>query len=256
MIHLTVRQLLAGKRRLTATVLAVFLGVAFLAGTLALSDTLRANFADLFAAANSHTDVVVRGATELKADGGRGPDVNQRAPIDAALVGRVQAVDGVVVALPVVEGSGQLIGAEGKAVGGNGPPRVAGTWITNADLNPYRLVEGRAPRTDDEVVINRGAAKSGHLKVGAVTTVETPEPVRVTVVGIATFGAADGFGQSTYTAFTAAGAARHIAKDPASITRLVPTAAPGASQASLAARVPPGVPEGYCAIYRDRVTHE
>ena len=49
-------RLRAGKRRLAATALAVFLGVSFLAGTLALSDTLRANFADLFAAANSHTD--------------------------------------------------------------------------------------------------------------------------------------------------------------------------------------------------------
>src|SRR5258706_16283199 len=62
-LGLTLRQLLAGKRRLTATVLAVFLGVAFLAGTLALSDTLRANFADLFAAANSRTDLGGRAAT-------------------------------------------------------------------------------------------------------------------------------------------------------------------------------------------------
>src|SRR5439155_490795 len=97
---------LASQRRLAGTVLAVFLGVAFLAGTLALSDTLRANFADLFAAANSHTDVVVRSATELSAAGGQGPDVRQRGSLDSSVADRVRAVDGVAVVLPSIEGYG------------------------------------------------------------------------------------------------------------------------------------------------------
>ena len=62
MFRIAIRRLTTGRRRLVGTVLAVFLGVAFLAGTLALSDTQRASFADMFAAANSHTDVVVRSA--------------------------------------------------------------------------------------------------------------------------------------------------------------------------------------------------
>ena len=44
----TAHNLWAHKRRLVSTVLAVGLGVAFLAGTLLLSDTLRANFDRLF----------------------------------------------------------------------------------------------------------------------------------------------------------------------------------------------------------------
>ena len=48
MIAITARNLWARKRRLVATLLAVALGVAFLAGTLLLSDTLRANFDRLF----------------------------------------------------------------------------------------------------------------------------------------------------------------------------------------------------------------
>src|SRR5437899_13068998 len=102
MFRIALRRLTTGKRRLAGTVLAVFLGVAFLSGTLALSDTLRANFADLFAAANSHTDVVVRSATELSADGGQGPDVRQRGPLDASVADRVRTVDGVAVALPSI----------------------------------------------------------------------------------------------------------------------------------------------------------
>ena len=242
MFRIALRRLTTGKRRLAGTVLAVFLGVAFLAGTLALSDTLRANFADLFAAANSRTDVVVRSADQLKADGDAGPAVTQRGPIDASVVARVAAVDGVADAVADIDGYAQIQGADGKAVGGNGPPRMAGTWITDPALNPYRLVQGRAPAGADEVVINRGAAKSGHLAVGGTTIVETPEPVRVTIVGIATFGTADGFGTSTFVGFTAEGAALHLTRDPAEISRVLVRAAPGVSQETLAARVRAAVP--------------
>ncbi len=106
---------------------------------------------------------------------------------------------------PSIQGYGQIIGANGEPVGGNGPPRLAGNWITDTELNPYKLVEGRPPATTEEVVLNRGAAKAAGLKVGDTATVQTPEPVTVTVVGIATFGSDDGLGQVTFTAFTLAG---------------------------------------------------
>jgi len=242
MFRIALRRLATGKRRLAGTVLAVFLGVAFLAGTLALSDTLRANFADLFAAANSHTDVVVRSADQLKAGGDAGPGLTQRGLLDASVVNRVAAVPGVADAVADISGFGQILGADGKAIGGNGPPRLAGVWITDPDLNAYRLVAGRAPSTADEVVVNRGAAKAGHLEVGGTAIVESPEPVRVTIVGIATFGTADGFGTSTFVAFTPEGAAAHLTKDPNKVSRVLVKAQPGVSQATLAARVQAAVP--------------
>jgi len=61
----TTRNLWAHKRRLVSTVFAVALGVAFLAGTLLLSDTLRANFSKLFTQANGSTSVVIRSTTLL-----------------------------------------------------------------------------------------------------------------------------------------------------------------------------------------------
>ena len=178
--------LLAHKRRLVGTFLAVFLGVAFLAGTLVLGDTLRGNFDNLFTQANAGTDVVVRHESRLSTDPGE-PDT-QRGLIDASVVETVRGVDGVAVAEPTVEGFGQLVGKNGDKLGGNGPPTLAGNWIENEDLNPYQLVEGRTPRADNEVVINRSAADDGKLKIGDTTTVQTPEPVPVTIVGISTFG--------------------------------------------------------------------
>jgi len=98
----TARNLRARKRRLVSTVLAVALGVAFLAGTLLLSDTLRANFGTLFTQANGSTDVIIRSATKIS--GGSG--TSQRTGIEAALVPQVRAIAGVADAQPYIESYG------------------------------------------------------------------------------------------------------------------------------------------------------
>src|SRR3954452_5249284 len=139
-LRFTVKDLWAHKRRLVSTVLAVFIGVAFLAGTLALSDTLRANFNDLFSEANAGTDAVIRSTTTIDADT-RGPvGGGKRGLVDASLVTKVRAIDGVASAAASIEGYGQLLGRHGQAIGGIGPPRRAGNWIDDPALNPYRIV--------------------------------------------------------------------------------------------------------------------
>jgi hypothetical protein len=57
-----------------------------------------------------------------------------------------------------------------------------------------------------------------------VTTVETPAPVEVTIVGIATFGTADGLGPTTFTAFTLEG--RRSASNRTRWVSTSPTGAP------------------------------
>lgn len=241
----------ARKRRLVGTFLAVFLGVSFLSGMLVLGQTLQRNFDGLFADANAGTDAVVRSQTKI--------DTNadfERGPIDASTVKRVRAVAGVASVVPYVEGYGQLLDKHGEAIGGNGPPRVAASWIPDRDLNAYRLVKGRPPRAGNEVVINRGAAKSGHLAVGDSTIVQTPRAVRVRIVGIATFASADGFGESTYTAFTLSAAQRHVLGRSDRISNLRVTAAPGVSQDQLVARLQRTLPRGTQAITGARLTKE
>jgi putative ABC transport system permease protein len=94
MIAIIARSLWARKRRLVTTLLAVAFGVAFLAGTLLLSDTLRANFDRLFTRADGGTNVVLRGATEI------GSGNSARTGVDASLLPRVQTVPGVADAQP------------------------------------------------------------------------------------------------------------------------------------------------------------
>ena len=258
MLKLTIRSLGAHKRRFIGTFLAIFLGVAFLSGTLVLGDTLTANFDRLFADANAGTDVVVRSAVDIPAE-----DLQSgRGLIPASLVERLAAVDGVAAAEPNVEGYGQLIGKDGTAIGGNGPPTVAGNWIDNATLNPYKLAAGRAPVGLDEVVVNRGAAETGGFALGDTVTVRTPAPVQATIVGLSTFGTADGFGASTFTAFTDEAAQRYLTPAPGQVSSVLVQAADGIDQDELAARVAPvllefdGLPGGLEAITGERLTEE
>jgi len=248
-LSLTLHEMRAHARRLAGTALAVVLGVAFLTGTLVLGDTLRANFDDLLTEVNAGTDVVVRNGTELDAD-------VMRAPIPADLVDRVAAVDGVAGAVGTVDGFGQLLGSDGEAIGGNGPPQLAGSWITDPDLNPYRLAEGRAPEGNDEVVVNKGAAEAGDLAVGDTTTLLTPEPVEVTIVGLATFGDADGLGGVTYTAFDEADAMTHILKSSDAVSSVAVRGEDGVDQETLVERVGEVLPAGVEATTGARVTDE
>jgi len=82
-------------------------------------------------------------------------------PIDESLLAQVRAVPGVQKALPRITGLGQIVGKDGKTLGGSGPPTLAGNWLGDNDLDAYHLVAGRAPRTDTEVVIDKRSADQG-----------------------------------------------------------------------------------------------
>jgi putative ABC transport system permease protein len=252
MLRVALNNVWSYKRRMVGTVLAVVLGVAFLAGTLLLGDTLSRNFDRLFIQANGTTDVLLRSTTKVGTYGGQ--DI--RAGIDAALVNKIAAVPGVQQAVPYVEGAGQLLGSDGKAIGGNGPPTRAANWVAVPSLNPYRLASGRAPQADDEVVINRGAATTGHLRVGDRTTLLTPRPVSVRVVGISTFGTADGFGPTTFTGMTLAAAQRYLTTDAHRIGSVLVAASPGVPQAELVDRIRPVVGAGIEAVTGTQLANE
>jgi putative ABC transport system permease protein len=233
----------ARKRRLLGAFLAVFLGVSFLSGTLVLGATLQRNFDELFADANAGTDAVVRSATSVDSEPGF-----ERETVDAALVERIRDVPGVASAVPYVEGYGQLLDRDGEAIGGNGPPRLAASWIEDPDLNAYALAEGRAPRGAGEVVINRGAAEAGGLAVGDTTVIETPRPVRVRIVGVATFGDEAGFGDATYAAFALPTAQRLVLGGSDRVTNVRVAAAPGVTQEQLVARLARVLPPDVRAV--------
>ncbi len=251
MFKISLKGLWSRKRRLASTMVAVLLGVAFVSGTLVLSDTMRASFTDFFTDANEGIDAQVRSEQRLDTEVD-----TYRGSLDHTLVDQVSAVDGVAAAAPSISGYGRLVGSDGKALGGNGPPTLAGNWIEDPDLSAWRLSEGRAPETDTEVVIDRASAKEGDLQVGDTTTVQTPEAVEVTVVGIAKFGTADSSGPVTYTFFTLEGAQEHVTKQPNQISTIVVEAADGVSQSELVSNIDGVLPAGVEAISGTALTDE
>src|SRR5581483_3822567 len=251
MLKISLTNLWSRKRRMIGTFLAVFLGIAFLSGTLALGDTLSANFDTLFSRVTRGTDVVVRSATSVSGDGTRAI----RGPVDQSLVGTVRGVGGVADAAPYVEGLGTILGKDGKAIGGNGPPRLAASWVSDPNLNPYHVVSGRAPQAADEVVINKGAADSGDLHLGDSAVVQTPDPVTVHIVGIAKFGSEDGLGGATFVGFTLASAQQHLMARPDQLTSIL-VKSNGVSQDDLAQRISRVLPRGLQAVTGAQVTKE
>ncbi|MEV0979376.1 FtsX-like permease family protein [Streptomyces sp. NPDC049915] len=243
--RLSVSSLRAHKRRFAGTFLAVFLGVAFLAGTLVMGDTLRASFDSMFGSATAGTDAVVRSADAITTPG---ESQGVRQPVRTDLVKRIEGVPGVAAAAPNIQGAGQLVGSDGKPVGGQGPPTLAGNWISDPQLNPYRLAEGRVPHHSGEVVVNRGAAEKGGLHLGDTTVLRTPDPVRVRIVGLATFGGADGMAQVTFTGMTQSDAEKYLTARPGRAASIQVRAEPGLSERQLVERLTPVLPRGVEAI--------
>lgn len=247
----TLSSLRAHKRRLLGTCLAIVLGVAFLSGTLVLGDSTRAGFGDLFSEANEHTDALVRSTSEIDVD-----DLANVGSLDEGLVDTVGQVDGVAAAVPVIEGSGQVIGADGDPLGGNGPPTIAGNWVTDPDLNPYRIVDGQAPETAGEIVIDKATAELGDLQLGDTATVRVPDPVEVTITGIARFGSADGMAGVTYAGFTTEAAQELLFAEPGQISAIRVAATDGVSQSQLVERLSPLLPDDAEALTGTALTAE
>jgi putative ABC transport system permease protein len=128
----TIKGLIAHKMRLFATALAITLGVAFMAGTLVLTDTVGKTFDDLFGNVYKQTDVVVRGAAVFDAGGGVGV---QRGRVSESLLADVRAVPGVAHAQGGVFGYARLIGSNGQALGNPsaGAPTIGGTGRSPPD---------------------------------------------------------------------------------------------------------------------------
>jgi putative ABC transport system permease protein len=250
MTRIALRSLWWHKRRLRGIASAVFLGVAFLAGTQVLADTVDTSIAGSISAADSGTDAVVRNATSVS----KSPEA-RRGTIPASALGRVRATPGVANAVPVIEGYGQIAGHDGKVIKQYGP-RLATNWVADPTLNPYRVVQGHPPQTDHEVVIDAAAAQSGHLHVGDRTTIDVPAPVPVVIAGIAKFGSADAFGGSSYAAFTLHAAQRYLVPSPNEITSVDVTAAPGVSQSALVERLQQRLPAGVEAISGSKLDSE
>jgi putative ABC transport system permease protein len=246
MLRVTLRSCWEHKRRLISTVFAIVLGVAFMAGTFVLTDTLDQVFDDLFAEGNAEVDAQVQGGVLFEDQLGGG---DQRALLDPELVDTVAGVDGVAVAEPHVVTLGfgsnnRLLDAEGEPVGASqGPPTLLESWIPGSPLTPYTVAEGRGPEADDEVALNVAAADDAGFDVGdTVTLVTQLGRTEYTMVGTLLFGTAESSAGAVSVELTLAEVQR-IAGTDGRIQTVVAGAEPGVTQRELAGAIAEAVPD-------------
>jgi putative ABC transport system permease protein len=252
MLRISLRTLRAHARRFTSTIIAVALGVAFLSGVLVMVATFQKSFDDMFATGTAGTAAAVRSDTSI--DLGFGDAA--RGEIDESIATAIEGVDGVAAVQPVREGTAQIVGSDGEIIGGGGPPQLGSEWITVDALNPWRLDSGRAPDGPEEVVIDKASARQGDLEVGDTTQLFTPEPLDVTIVGIAKYGTADSPGPLTQAMFTEEGAIAHLGGTPGMVDSFLVSADPGTSQEAVTAAIADVLPDGVEAITGDELTEE
>jgi putative ABC transport system permease protein len=186
MRQVALRGLRARPLRTVLTAMSVVLGVAMIAGTYVLTDTINKSFSQVFAQANSGTDVVVSPKQVDDAFSDSDPP-----PISDALVKRVGAIDGVRAAAGGVQGDASIRNADGDRVGRFNLVLS----VLPQPLDPFQYVSGRAPRSGGELALSAKAFKEEGFKLGdRVTVVGDEGAKRYTLVGSAKFGDVDTVG--------------------------------------------------------------
>lgn len=242
----TIKGLLAHKLRLGLTSLAIVLGVAFVAGTFILTDTMGRAFDDLFSTVNKGVAVEVTGVPRFEATQfGETAGAADRVP--ASLLDTIRQVDGVRVAEGGLSGYAQLVDKQGKAIGTGGAPTFGVTWASDPELNPLRLREGRGPQASGEIVVDAATAAAHDLRVGDRVTVLLQGPsMQATIVGIAGFGEADNLGGATLVAFDPA-TAQQVFDAVGQFDTIDVAAQPGVSPEELKGRIQQVLPENFQA---------
>jgi putative ABC transport system permease protein len=206
----TLKGILAHKLRLALTALSVILGVAFVAGTFVLTDTINHTFDNLFGEVTAGVDVSVRARSGFGEGGGV---AESRDTIPEGVLATVRSVPGVKVAEGSVGGYAQLVDPKGKAITTTGAPTLGFNWTTTPELSPLRLRRGRPPESDGEVVVDVQTADKHKLKVGSrIRVLFRTGTGSFTVVGLTGFGKADNLAGATMAAFDLRTAQRVFAK--------------------------------------------
>ncbi|GAB3070010.1 FtsX-like permease family protein [Micromonospora schwarzwaldensis] len=149
MLRLTLRQVRAEGLRLLLSSLAIVLGVAFVAGTLMLTDGMRAGAYERAGAFDRHTDLAAYAGSR---------------PLPPALVDRVRRVDGVAAAAGELTGTAGVVGADGRPVLGYA---VLAAIPTEPALQSYDVVAGRLPQRAGELVLDERTVAGQRFVLGA-----------------------------------------------------------------------------------------
>jgi putative ABC transport system permease protein len=247
-LRASLRELLAYRGRLVATVLAIVLGVGFVAGTLVFNDAMRADFYDRFAQAERGVDVAVAP---------RPP----RTSVDPAQVTAVRGVRGVAVAEPRLSGdvgilddgdraAGDRAAGDGAAGARNGAIGIS--VATDPRLRWQEPTSGRLPGAAGEVALDDATVQRRRLRTGDTVRVGVDGRIgSFTLVGTVDPGLGRDFAGSGVVALPTADLRRLFAAR--GYDRIDAVAADGTSPGEVARRVAAAVGTGFTVSTGDEL---
>jgi putative ABC transport system permease protein len=186
---LGLKSLWARKVRAALTSFAVFLGVAFVAGSFVLTDTIFAAFDEIFSESLKGTSVVVTAENPVEQESGEIPTVS------ASLLPRVVRTPGVREAAGAIFTPGAFFDAENEKIGNKFAPKFISSTLPG-QLESLNYVEGHVPRGPSEASLDKAAADAADLKPGdkikliSQGSLQTFRLVGLTQLGSASFGGA------------------------------------------------------------------
>jgi len=189
MAALVLRGLAARKLRVALTGIAIVLGVALMAGTYILTDTINHSFAKIFQTASEGHDVVVTPAQIL------GRKVRSEvSPVTEQMLETVRRTPGVAEAAGAIFTPGTLLDTHRKRLTSPNAPAFVGS-VSPPRFESFKPVRGSFPTNASQVAIDETTAKRGNLHVGqSMIVAGTSATGRYTIVGILRFGGGASFG--------------------------------------------------------------
>lgn len=258
MLQTTLKSLFARKFRLVMSVLSIVLGIAFVSGSLMFTNLLARSFDEIVASTVGDVNVVQEhtGFEEFTTEVMEpstfltGDDVKRAGEVDG-----VAEISGVVSSAQVF-----LLDVDGRLVAMQGAPGIGSNWHETPaakGLEGARIVDGKAPTKDDEVVIDPGTVtRSGH-QIGDRVKVSTPlnGVQEYTLSGTATYGSGSTAGAS-YLFFTLPESQRIFADGHDHYQGMWISTDSGADPDQVAAAVEEDLPDGWQTQTGDELAAE
>ncbi|MER8161416.1 FtsX-like permease family protein [Streptomyces sp. NPDC094472] len=240
MLRTALRNVLAHKARLLMTVLAVMLGVAFVAGTLVFTNTISDAYQKSSQKGFKGVDVAI--TPDKKDDDSSNPGDAPR--LSQQVLDKAAKVPGAGSAFGVVKGNSALADKKGDLLGG-GFSNLGGNYYPGTDgKDPrYTMTEGRAPKAAGEIALDSKTAERGKYKTGDSIRVSVDGPVRTEkVVGVFTTDDGNVAAGGTLALYDTVTAQKLFAK-PGQFDEIDVKAAAGTSQATLKSAIDKVLPE-------------
>ncbi len=214
--------------RLAVSWLAIVASVAFVAGTLILTASMKQAYFGSFAAGAKNVGAVVAARKSGSPPGQYGGQTMPR-PVLAA----VRAVPGVAAAAGRLTGPAPLVGRDGKVIGSGFGINVPG----DPQLRGFRVTSGHLPVAADEVAVDQVTARDEHFRLGQAIQVLDRAGQRRTfyLSGTISLGVNSQFGNSSVAAFQTPAAISVTGQTRYGL--VAARAGPGISPAALAARL-------------------